>query len=1119
MAGMDAAAIKEAINGYYDGNQSTWSVINGGLSEQPGVVTTKDLYDWLDGIDPQKLEQMKSISGKNLGYGYAQSVAGDANNNPFYETFDSNIIPGKFSDANSVNTRINASTFKDDVTGEVSVQAGAFTKDATTGVISTVKTVADRISLGVVGVNLGAKLGRFIDQSIYAIDPEFWDTHLPGMNPETWDSIATSAGGKNFIRSLFGINGDNATAYISDDVLAYMYQFYRDNGFLDDSPVVDPQQITIGTLEPEWITGTMADMCPKIFGLPSPVSVESSICYLGHNGDAVILWIPQNPLPDELVVRSEISSGIYETDTSMGPLLGYTKYYNQTLHEWEVTFRVYTQGVRNISSNSDTDGQYITVGDLQDKVVNPITNSTQYPPTNITGTTPSQVKQQLKQNYPDLFDNSIKETVVQPDGSIEEITYVPMPWVVETTDPAKETTPQTDPSPVTNPNVTPQDQSDPKISDQSLPKIIQNPSSPTPPTQTNDTGTGISPVIPATEGSASSLWRVYNPSQSQIDAFGSWLWSSDFVDQIKKLFVDPMQAIIGVHKVFVSPPTSGSATIKCGYLDSNVSAALVSNQYKTINCGTISLTEYFGNVYDYEPYTSVKCFLPFIGIVPLDVSFIMRSKINIKYKVDVITGACLAEIKVSRDGCNSVIYTYSGSAIVTYPLSSGSYAGVISSVAQTALGIAMGSPTTVLAGVLSAHADTSVNGSFSGCAGAMGCKIPYLIISRPQTRMADNVDMFSGLGANYTTTIEYCKGFFKVIDVHLHIEGAYDSEITEITSLLKQGVLTESEYEGIYYEPSTSDIEGIIINQNGFYNATGDLRGYNPITVQVNPVLGEKVIDTNGEYLASDDNLQGFSKVTVEVQTGGIEMLTKSQWDALTTQEKRSYGLIAIRDTTTGFLQGRLVYGADYDEYLPNSNTANVKCEAYWDNFNPSSLTWGNGSNPVTLSALVSQYQSENAVYLDARSGKLFSVDLSTTTSDFVVYVVAKGIAYNSGDVTVLGSIYQWNSQNIVNLYHRSGTMWRTSIYGSDTDFIQTNGDYVAVAIRSNNMYASWFGYGVTPRLNVQYSHHGQYFTFGGYPNVYSTDLAVKFIAYVNQAEDDTTIQQNLINLASKFNL
>ncbi len=419
-------------------------------------------------------------------------------------------------------------------------------------------------------------------------------------------------------------------------------------------------------------------------------------------------------------------------------------------------------------------------------------------PDTITGTDVDTILEQLKQQYPSLFANSVYEDVPQEDGTTKRITYVPVPMAEE----SAETQPATIPStinqtqPVTGTAVQTEVEVEPQTATETLLQTIINTLTTT--AEAPRTGKGNSPIIIPPIGGASSLWRVYNPTQAQVDSFGSWLWSSDLVEQIKKLFNDPMQAIIGIHKVFASPSVGGTTTIKCGYIDSGVTSNYINNQYSYINCGTVDLREYFGNVFDYSPYTEVNLYLPFIGIVRLDTADVMRGTIGVKYSVDVITGACLAEVTVTRDNAGGIIYTFSGSAIVTYPLSSGSYVGAIGGVLSIAAGVA-GTIATggaiapmalgALAGASRLHTDVQKSGSFTGCAGAMGVKKPYLIISRPQTAMADRFQHFTGIPSNSLVTLSACSGYTRVNSVHVeNIQKATDEEKTRIEQLLKSGV-------------------------------------------------------------------------------------------------------------------------------------------------------------------------------------------------------------------------------------------------------------------------------------------------------------------------------------------
>lgn len=389
----------------------------------------------------------------------------------------------------------------------------------------------------------------------------------------------------------------------------------------------------------------------------------------------------------------------------------------------------------------------------------------------------------LKQQYPDIWTKSVTRQVPQPDGTLTTFTYVPVPTPNATgwmdTRPTGDGSQQSQKDTVVKPDM------NTSIKDSISSSTSTGSTTPNPP----DTGGGSSPTVVPPVGKASSLWSIYNPTLEQVNQFGSWLWSSNFVEQLKKLFNDPMQAIIGLHKVYSPVQTSGQGTIKCGYLDSSVPSKLVSEQYVTVDCGSVDLQEYFGNVFDYPPYTDISIYLPFIGIRQLDPSDVMRSTISVKYHIDVLTGACLAEVNVQRDAVGGTLYTFSGDAAVRYPVSSGSYMGIVSGLIGVATSMVSGNLLPALSGVTRLHTNVDHSGSFTGNAGAMASKIPYLIISRPQTAMADKFETLSGYPSNTFTPLSACKGFTQVKYCHVENLNATDSEKQEIEQLLKEGVI------------------------------------------------------------------------------------------------------------------------------------------------------------------------------------------------------------------------------------------------------------------------------------------------------------------------------------------
>ena len=112
------------------------------------------------------------------------------------------------------------------------------------------------------------------------------------------------------------------------------------------------------------------------------------------------------------------------------------------------------------------------------------------------------------------------------------------------------------PVPDTNPepSVEPNPEADPSVS----PKPVEVPNQipvNDPVTNPENNGTTPSldiPTVPTISSSATGLLHVYNPTNTQINEFGSWLWttfSGDLIDTISKLFNNPMDGVIGVHEL------------------------------------------------------------------------------------------------------------------------------------------------------------------------------------------------------------------------------------------------------------------------------------------------------------------------------------------------------------------------------------------------------------------------------------------------------------------------------------------------------------------------------------------------------------------------------------------
>lgn len=317
------------------------------------------------------------------------------------------------------------------------------------------------------------------------------------------------------------------------------------------------------------------------------------------------------------------------------------------------------------------------------------------------------------------------------------------------------------------------------------------------PTDEGVTPEPIIPVIPIPQSSANGLLHVYNPTRTQIDEFGAWLWttfSGDLIDTLSKLFNDPMDAVIGLHELYATPATGGSTTIKCGFLDSDVSSRLVSTRYTTINCGSVVVEEYYQNYLDYSPYTQCMIYLPFVGIVPVSADDIIGNAVNITYHVDSYTGCCIAVVTVARSGYSSTVYQFNGNCAVEIPITSGyqsqlmsGFLGLVGTVASG------GNPYVGMRASQIGSAGYGKNvvqhsGAFGASFGAMGCKKPYIIVRRPVQKKVPNYSLSYGYPAHKMVFVGNCTGYLRCREVRVTSTTATNVEKEMIVSALKAGV-------------------------------------------------------------------------------------------------------------------------------------------------------------------------------------------------------------------------------------------------------------------------------------------------------------------------------------------
>lgn len=210
-------------------------------------------------------------------------------------------------------------------------------------------------------------------------------------------------------------------------------------------------------------------------------------------------------------------------------------------------------------------------------------------------------------------------------------------------------------------------------------------------------------TIPTISSANTGFTRIYNPTLSQVQDLARYLWTDTSVietiwNHIKQFFENPMEAIIGFNLVPVPVPNGGTKNFALMYIDTGVSMTVAASQFVDVDCGTLELPEYYGSALDYSPNTKVSCFLPFIGNVSINTDEVMGRTLQVKYRVDICSGSCVAKIAV--DG--NFIYQYSGHCAINIPLSAADFSTYVN--AAISVGKLVGTALAAGAGLAAASA-------------------------------------------------------------------------------------------------------------------------------------------------------------------------------------------------------------------------------------------------------------------------------------------------------------------------------------------------------------------------------------------------------------------------------
>lgn len=230
------------------------------------------------------------------------------------------------------------------------------------------------------------------------------------------------------------------------------------------------------------------------------------------------------------------------------------------------------------------------------------------------------------------------------------------------------------------------------------------------------------------------LTKSYALTDTELIAFGQWLWANDLTPTLYANQVSPIENILSCKRIPFDVASGSPTTIWLGNINSGKSAKVAStNHRQVINSTPITIPSYTHDFLDMQ--NNISIYLPYCGIqsIPTGVCYkqakdtngipyITGRSLKVEYVFDMIYGSCIACVYI--DG---VLHgAYNGMCGVDIPLTQSNRAsnelsmqkaggnmatGIISSVLSGALGGIGGGIVGAATGAITGAITSAVGGS------------------------------------------------------------------------------------------------------------------------------------------------------------------------------------------------------------------------------------------------------------------------------------------------------------------------------------------------------------------------------------------------------------------------
>lgn len=242
----------------------------------------------------------------------------------------------------------------------------------------------------------------------------------------------------------------------------------------------------------------------------------------------------------------------------------------------------------------------------------------------------------------------------------------------------------------------------------------------------------------------------YIVTKQNVNAIASAIWINEDGSTITAT-----DNILSYKEIYDTLDSDVSQEIKLGGYKTGSTAKYLVDYTHTRNLGGVIINEYWNNADDYEN-TTIRVYVPLVGIVDVDTKDVMGHKLYLEYRYEIIDGKALAVLYTDSFEPSSIIYQGSCNFAIDEPINSN-------------------------------NIDSYANSYWSVLSAQLGDLQPYVLIDRkqPASGLAEEV----GNKVQIAKKVKECSGYVEFEQITVSGLEATNSEYAEIVGLLNSGVI------------------------------------------------------------------------------------------------------------------------------------------------------------------------------------------------------------------------------------------------------------------------------------------------------------------------------------------